>query len=123
MSEKTHAEVFLLALDGLLGDEPTSKVLEQRTRILAARFGSAHETEGRAARSPVGCQASAATAIGRLTELKIVLFGATGMVGAGAQREGDRRMTRDLAEVMLYTVARLTRPLPRLPAAVQRTGP
>ncbi|CAJ2758536.1 TetR family transcriptional regulator [Burkholderia pseudomallei] len=32
------AEVFLLALDGLMADEPSSAVLEQRTRILVARF-------------------------------------------------------------------------------------
>ncbi|WP_445216293.1 TetR/AcrR family transcriptional regulator [Bradyrhizobium sp. Pa8] len=32
------AEVFLLALDGLLGDEPTTAVLEQRVQILADRF-------------------------------------------------------------------------------------
>jgi hypothetical protein len=32
------AEVFLLALDGLLADQPTVAVLEQRIRILAERF-------------------------------------------------------------------------------------
>jgi AcrR family transcriptional regulator len=32
------AGVFLLALDGLMADEPSIEVLEQRTRILAARF-------------------------------------------------------------------------------------
>lgn len=32
------AKVFLLALDGLLSDEPTTEVLDHRTRILAARF-------------------------------------------------------------------------------------
>jgi hypothetical protein len=31
-------EVFLLALDGLLTDQPTEAVLERRLRILAGRF-------------------------------------------------------------------------------------
>jgi AcrR family transcriptional regulator len=38
LQSEESAEVFLLALDGLLGDEPTSEVLEQRTQLLAARF-------------------------------------------------------------------------------------
>lgn len=38
LGDKASAEVFLLALDGLLADEPTTEVLEQRTRLLAARF-------------------------------------------------------------------------------------
>jgi AcrR family transcriptional regulator len=38
LGDKASAEVFLLALDGLLADEPTTQVLERRTRILAARF-------------------------------------------------------------------------------------
>ena len=32
------AEVFLLALDGLLTDEPTTTVLERRVQLLTARF-------------------------------------------------------------------------------------
>jgi hypothetical protein len=38
LGDKASAEVFLLALDGLLGDQPSMAVLEQRTRLLAARF-------------------------------------------------------------------------------------
>ncbi|MBR0826907.1 TetR/AcrR family transcriptional regulator [Bradyrhizobium manausense] len=36
--EEAAAEVFLLALDGLLSDEPTTTVLQQRVQLLAARF-------------------------------------------------------------------------------------
>lgn len=38
LEDEEIAEVFLLALDGLLADEPTNELLEHRTRILAARF-------------------------------------------------------------------------------------
>ncbi|WP_224364376.1 TetR/AcrR family transcriptional regulator [Hyalangium versicolor] len=38
LGDEASAEVFLLALDGLLADVPTTEVLEQRARILAARF-------------------------------------------------------------------------------------
>ncbi|OJT25339.1 TetR family transcriptional regulator [Archangium sp. Cb G35] len=38
LGDEASAEVFLLALDGLLADHPTQEVLEQRTRLLAARF-------------------------------------------------------------------------------------
>lgn len=38
LGDEASAEVFLLALDGLLADEPTSEVLAQRTKLLAARF-------------------------------------------------------------------------------------
>jgi TetR/AcrR family transcriptional regulator, transcriptional repressor of aconitase len=38
LGDEASAEVFLLALDGLLTDEPTTAVLEGRTRLLAARF-------------------------------------------------------------------------------------
>ncbi|MBC8067019.1 MAG: TetR/AcrR family transcriptional regulator [Deltaproteobacteria bacterium] len=38
LRDKPSSEVFLLALDGLLSDQPSMKVLEQRTKILAARF-------------------------------------------------------------------------------------
>lgn len=38
LADEESAEVFLLALDGLLADEPTTEVLEHRTRLLAARF-------------------------------------------------------------------------------------
>lgn len=38
LGDKPSAEVFLLALDGLLADQPTTEVLERRTKLLAARF-------------------------------------------------------------------------------------
>ncbi|AKT43750.1 TetR/AcrR family transcriptional regulator [Chondromyces crocatus] len=38
LGDDESAMVFLLALDGLLADEPATEVLERRTRILAARF-------------------------------------------------------------------------------------
>lgn len=41
LGDAASAEVFWLALDGLLADQPTLAVLEQRTQLLAARFGSA----------------------------------------------------------------------------------
>jgi AcrR family transcriptional regulator len=47
LGSEESAEVFLLALNGLLGDEPTSEVLEQRTRLLAARFVTPTKKKGR----------------------------------------------------------------------------
>ena len=38
LGDEASAEVFLLALDGLLIDQPSIEVLEQRTQLLAARF-------------------------------------------------------------------------------------
>jgi len=38
LGDKASAEVFLLALDGLFADQPSMELLEQRTRLLAARF-------------------------------------------------------------------------------------
>ena len=38
LGDEASAEVFLLALDGLLADKPSMEVLEQRTQLLAARF-------------------------------------------------------------------------------------
>lgn len=38
LGDEASAEVFLLALDGLLADVPSSQVLEKRTRLLVARF-------------------------------------------------------------------------------------
>lgn len=38
LGDEETAEVFLLALDGLLADEPTLEILEDRTRILTTRF-------------------------------------------------------------------------------------
>lgn len=40
LGDKASAEVFLLALDGLLADQPTAEVLERRTRLLVDRFTS-----------------------------------------------------------------------------------
>ncbi|MDC0711046.1 TetR/AcrR family transcriptional regulator [Stigmatella sp. ncwal1] len=47
LGDEASAEVFLLALDGLLADEPTTEVLEQRTRILAARFVPPPQEKGK----------------------------------------------------------------------------
>lgn len=38
LGDKASAEVFVLALDGLLADQPTVKQLEARTRVLVSRF-------------------------------------------------------------------------------------
>jgi AcrR family transcriptional regulator len=38
LGDQASAEVFLLALDGLLADQTTTAVLEERTKLLAARF-------------------------------------------------------------------------------------
>jgi TetR/AcrR family transcriptional regulator, transcriptional repressor of aconitase len=38
LGDEASAEVFLLALDGLLTDQPSIDVLEQRTQLLASRF-------------------------------------------------------------------------------------
>jgi AcrR family transcriptional regulator len=38
LRDKPSAEVFLLALDGLVADQPSLDVLEQRTQLLVARF-------------------------------------------------------------------------------------
>ncbi|MEO8118411.1 MAG: TetR/AcrR family transcriptional regulator [Rhodoferax sp.] len=40
LDDEASAEVFLLALDGLLADQPSVNVLEQRTQLLAGRFAS-----------------------------------------------------------------------------------
>lgn len=46
LGDEASAEVFLLALDGLFADHPSTDVLEQRTRLLVARFApSATRTE------------------------------------------------------------------------------
>ncbi|ATB44009.1 TetR family transcriptional regulator [Cystobacter fuscus] len=49
VGDEASAKVFLLALDGLLADEPSNEVLEQRTKVLAARF--APQTRKKAVRS------------------------------------------------------------------------
>lgn len=38
LRDEASAEVFLLALDGLLADQPSTKLLEHRMQLLAARF-------------------------------------------------------------------------------------
>lgn len=47
LGDAASAEVFLLALDGLLADEPTPQVLEKRTQLLAARFAPATQEKGK----------------------------------------------------------------------------
>ena len=47
LGDKAGAEVFLLALDGLLADRPSTVVLEQRTQFLAARFARRRKERGR----------------------------------------------------------------------------
>ncbi len=46
LGDAASAEVFLLALDGLLGDRPPLAVLEQRTQLLAARFAPRSSKKG-----------------------------------------------------------------------------
>ena len=51
LGSEADAEVFLLALDGLLADQPKVAVLERRLRILAGRFvGSRSSGRGGARR-------------------------------------------------------------------------
>jgi AcrR family transcriptional regulator len=47
LGEGERAEVFLLALDGLLADQPAPAVLERRVRILAERFVPPAKEKGR----------------------------------------------------------------------------
>ena len=46
LGDKASAEVFLLALDGLLADLPSTEVLERRTQLLAAHFASRSSKKG-----------------------------------------------------------------------------
>ena len=46
LGDEASAEVFLLALDGLLADQPSMEVLEQRTQLLAARFAPRSSKKG-----------------------------------------------------------------------------
>jgi AcrR family transcriptional regulator len=46
LGDRASGEVFLLALDGLFVDEPSMDVLEQRTRLLAARFAPRSSKKG-----------------------------------------------------------------------------
>ena len=47
LGDEASAEVFLLALDGLLADQPSTEVLEQRTKLLAARFAPPAKEKGK----------------------------------------------------------------------------
>ena len=47
VGDAASAEVFLLALDGLLADQPTTRLLEQRTKLLAARFAPPTKEKGK----------------------------------------------------------------------------
>lgn len=51
LGDRTSAEVFLLALDGLLADQPAVPVLEQRVEVLAERFAAHRRTTGSRTRS------------------------------------------------------------------------
>jgi hypothetical protein len=46
LGDDESAEVFLLALDGLFADKPSMEVLEQRAKILAARFAPRSTKKG-----------------------------------------------------------------------------
>jgi TetR/AcrR family transcriptional regulator, transcriptional repressor of aconitase len=46
LGDEASAEVFLLALDGLLADRPSMEVLEQRTQLLAERFAPRSSKKG-----------------------------------------------------------------------------
>ena len=46
LGDRTSAEVFLLALDGLFADQPSMDVLEQRTKVLASRFAPSTGKKG-----------------------------------------------------------------------------
>jgi AcrR family transcriptional regulator len=48
LGDEERAEVFLLALDGLLGDEPKKAVLERRLRILVGQFVAPPKKKGKA---------------------------------------------------------------------------
>jgi AcrR family transcriptional regulator len=46
LGDEASAEVFLLALDGLVADEPSPEVLEERAKLLAARFAPPPKEKG-----------------------------------------------------------------------------
>jgi AcrR family transcriptional regulator len=46
LGDKASAEVFILALDGLLADQPAMELMEQRTQLLAARFAPRSSIKG-----------------------------------------------------------------------------
>jgi len=46
LGDEASAEVFLLALDGLLADQPAMALMEERTQLLAARFAPRSAKKG-----------------------------------------------------------------------------
>jgi AcrR family transcriptional regulator len=48
LGDTPSAEVFLMALDGLIADEPAPELLEQRAQLLATRFAAQAKGTGRA---------------------------------------------------------------------------
>ena len=46
LGDEASAEVFLLALDGLLADQPAMELMEQRTQPLAAHFAPRSSKKG-----------------------------------------------------------------------------
>jgi len=46
LGDEASAEVLLAALDGLLADQPSMEVREQRTQLLAARFAPRSSKKG-----------------------------------------------------------------------------
>lgn len=47
LGDEATAEVFLLALDGLLADDPSPAVLEQRVQLLVAKFTPPRKSKGK----------------------------------------------------------------------------
>ncbi|MFT3840085.1 MAG: TetR/AcrR family transcriptional regulator [Myxococcaceae bacterium] len=47
LGDEASAEVFLLALDGLLADDPSTQVLERRAELLVSRFTAAPRSKGK----------------------------------------------------------------------------
>jgi AcrR family transcriptional regulator len=47
LGDDAAAEVFLLALDGLLADDPSTAVLEQRAQLLIAKFAPPRKSKGK----------------------------------------------------------------------------
>ena len=46
LGDRASAQVFLLALNGLLADQPAIELMEQRTQLLAARFAPRSSKKG-----------------------------------------------------------------------------
>lgn len=47
LGDEASAQVFILALDGLLADQPTTMLLERRTKLLVARFAPPKNEKGK----------------------------------------------------------------------------